>query len=132
MTISADLSPVSVFTVIASSVFGVQMASIIGPYIVIAIGAMGGAAVAILQREGSGNMRAFVYFLAMTALSLLLTVPLSALVVTFLTPIQEQWLFAPVSFVLGFAGDKWPAIISWAGAKLNSLVDVLIAARGQK
>lgn len=132
MTISTDLSPVSVFTVIASSVFGVQMAAVIGPYIVIAIGAMGGAAVAIMQREGVGNVRAFVYFMAMAALSVLLTVPLSAMVAAFLTPIQEQWLFAPVSFALGFAGDKWGAILSWAGVKFNSLVDVLIAARGPK
>ena len=129
---SLDLTPVTVFTVIASSVFGVQMAAVIGPYIVIGIGAMGGAAVAIMQREGSGNVRAFVYFLAMTALAVLLTVPLSLLVVTFVTPIQEQWLFAPVSFALGFAGDKWPAILSWVGTKVSSLVDVLIAARGQK
>ena len=132
MTIQTDLSPVSVFTVIASSVFGVQMAAVIGPYIVIAIGAMGGAAVAIMQREGAGSVRAFIYFAAMTALSVLLTVPLSMLAVTFFTLVQEQWLFAPVSFALGFAGDKWGLILMWGGAKLNALIDMLIAARGQK
>ena len=129
---SLDLTPVTVFTVIASSVFGVQMAAVIGPYIVIGIGAMGGAAVAIMQREGSGNVRAFVYFVAMTALSVLLTVPLSMLLVSFLTPVQDQWLFAPVSFVLGFAGDKWNVILSWAASKFNAMVDMLIASRGQK
>lgn len=127
-----DLTPVHVFTVIASSVFGVQMAMIIGPYIVIGIGAMGGAAVMILQRSGDGNVRAFVYFLASTALAVLLTVPLSMMAASMWGAINATWLFAPVSFALGFAGDKWPAVLAWCGTKISALVDVLIAARGSK
>ena len=116
----------------ASSVFGVQMAAVIGPYFVIVICAMGGAAVAILQRESSGNVRAFVYFLAMTSLSVLLTVPLTEVVVTYLTPMQEQWLFTPVAFALGYLGDKLGEVFTWCGQKINQLVDALIAARGSK
>lgn len=125
-----DLTPVHVFTVIASSVFGVQMALVIGPYIVIAIGAMGGASVMIMQREGDGNVRAFIYFIASTLVAILLTVPLSMIAASFWEPIKEQWLFAPVSFGLGYAGDKWSSIMSWAGRKFSAFIDVLIAARG--
>lgn len=128
-----DLTPVHVFTVIASSVFGVQMAMVIGPYIVIAIGAMGGSAVMIMQREGDGNVRAFIYFLASTMLAVMLTVPLSLAAATFWDAINAQWLFFPVSFGLGFLGDKWgPVILPWIGSKIGALVDVLIAARGSK
>jgi hypothetical protein len=127
-----DLTPVHVFTVIASSVFGVQMAMVIGPYIVIAIGAMGGAAVMIMQREGDGNVRAFIYFLASALLAVLLTVPASMVAASFWDAINAQWLFAPFSFGLGYVGDKWPKILAWAGGKVSSLVDVLIAARGSK
>lgn len=128
---SQDLTPVHVFTVIASSVFGIQMALVIGPYIVIAIGAMGGSAVMIMQRTGDGNVRAFVYFLASALLAVLLTVPASMLAASFYEPINEQWLFAPFSFGLGYIGDKWSAVLNWCGAKFGALIDVLIAARGK-
>lgn len=124
-----DLTPVHVFTVIASSVFGVQMAAVIGPYIVIAIGAMGGAAVMIMQREGDGNVRAFVYFIAASMIAVLLTVSVSMIAASFWDAINATWLFAPVSFVLGYMGDKWGALLPWAGKKVNSLIDMLIAAR---
>lgn len=129
---NTDLTPVHVFTVIASSVFGVQMAYVIGPYIVIAIGAMGGASVMIMQRQGDGNVRAFVYFIASSLLAVLLTVPFSMMAALAYEPIKEQWLFAPVSFGLGYLGDKWPAVLSWVGSKISAFVDVLIAARGAK
>lgn len=127
-----DLTPVHAFTVVASSIFGAQMAMIIGPYIVIAIGAVGGAAVMIMQREGDNNLRAFVYFVASTMLAVLLTVPLSMITASFWDAINATWLFAPVSFVLGYLGDKWSRILTWGGTKVNSFVDVLIAARGPK
>lgn len=128
-----DLTPVHVFTVIASSVFGVQMATVIGPYIVIAIGAMGGSAVMIMQREGDGNVRAFVYFLASALLAVLLTVPVSMMAALVYEPIREQWLFAPVSFGLGYIGDKWATVIfPRIGSWIGSFVDVLIASRGKQ
>lgn len=108
------------------------MALVIGPYIVIAIGAMGGSAVMIMQRKGDGNVRAFVYFLASALLAVLLTVPLSMMVASLWEPVQEQWLFAPFSFGLGYVGDKWPAVLSWCGTKISAFIDVLIAARGKQ
>ena len=127
-----DLTPVHVFTQLASLVFGMSVAMVVGPYIVIGIGAMGGAAVMIMQRQGDGNIRAFIYFLASAAVAVLLTVPISMMVASFWEPIRDQWLFAPVSFGLGYVGDKYPAIMSWIGSKISAFVDVLIAARGQK
>jgi hypothetical protein len=127
-----DLTPVHVFTQLASLVFGMSVAMVVGPYIVIGIGAMGGAAVMIMQRQGDGNIRAFIYFLASAAVAVLLTVPISMMVASFWEPVRDQWLFAPVSFGLGYVGDKYPAIMSWIGSKISAFVDVLIAARGQK
>jgi len=127
-----DLTPVHVFTQLASLVFGMSVAMVVGPYIVIGIGAMGGAAVMIMQRQGDGNIRAFIYFLASAAVAVLLTVPISMLVASLWEPIKDQWLFAPVSFGLGYVGDKYPAIMSWIGSKISAFIDVLIAARGQK
>lgn len=127
-----DLTPVAVASQLASMIFGVSVAMVVGPYIVILIGAMGGAAVAIMQRTSTGNIKAFIYFLAMTSLAVLLTVPLSLLAAAVWPSIQSQWLFAPTSFALGYCGDKMPAIMSWAGSKLSALIDVLIQIRGSK
>jgi hypothetical protein len=113
-------------------VFGMSVALILGPYIVIGIGAMGGAAVMIMQRSGDGNVRAFIYFLASTTLAVFLTVPISMGVASLYGPLQETWLFAPVSFCLGFMGDRWPAVFHWGAEKINSLVDAWIASRGQR
>lgn len=126
-----DLTPVHVFTQLASLVFGMSVAVVVGPYIVIGIGAMGGAAVMIMQREGDGNVRAFVYFLGSSLMAVVMTVPLCLAAASFWGAINETWLFAPVSFGLGFIGDKYPRIFAWAGEKLSTLVDVLIAARGK-
>lgn len=127
-----DLTPVAVFTQLASLVFGMSVAMVVGPYIVIVIGAMGGAAVAIMHRPSTGKARAFIYFVAMTSLSVLLTVPLSMMVSSMWPSLQEHWLFAPLSFALGYCGDKMPAIMSAIGAKVSAFIDILIQLRGTK
>lgn len=127
-----DLTPVAVASQLAAVVFGASVAVVVGPYIVICIGAMGGAAVAIMQRDSRGNLRAFVYFMCMTSLSVMLTVPLAMMLAAFWEPMRSTWLFAPISFALGFSADKTPAIMAWLGSKINSFVDAWILTRGQK
>lgn len=129
-----DLSPVRLFVMIAASVFGAGRADIIGPYVVIAIGAVGGAAVMIMQRErGDGNVRAFVYFWASVFLALFLTVPVAVLAAKAYAPLQEQWLFFPIAFGFGFLGDKWTTRIFPAiGRKAEALIDAWVPTRGDK
>ena len=127
-----DLTPVAVFTQAAAMVFGASMAMIVGPYIVILIGAMGGAGVAVMQRESTGNLKAFVYFLAMVSASVLLTVPLSMLAASAFGAVQAHWLFAPVSFGIGYAAGNPQAVMSNIGSKVSAFVDKLIALREPK
>ena len=127
-----DLTPVTLFTQLAGVVFGASVAMVVGPYIVILIGAMGGSAVAILQRESTGNVRAFIYFLAMTSASVMLTVPLSLMVGGIFGGVQVHWLFAPFSFILGYAAGFPKALMTWAGGKANKVIDALIEARSAK
>lgn len=129
-----DLSPVRLFVLLATAVFGARSADLIGPYIVIGIGAAGGSAVMIMQRERSdGNVRAFVYFWASTLLSLFMTVPAAIVAAKAYAPLQEQWLFFPVAFLLGFLGDKWTTVIfPWAGQRAGKLLDAYLSSRAPK
>lgn len=129
-----DLSPVRLFVMLAASMFGAGSADLIGPYIVIGIGAAGGSAVMIMQRERSdGNIRAFVYFWASTMLALFMTVPVAIVAAKAYEPLQEQWLFFPVAFLLGFVGDKWTTkIFPWVGARLGKWLDSYLESRTHK
>lgn len=125
-----DLTPVAVITLLASTVFSASVAAVVGPYVVIAIGAMGGAAVALMQRESAGRARAILFFCGATIMAVLLTVPLTMLVTLVIKNVPDQWLFAPFAFGLGYLGDKWPAAMSWAWSKANAFIDILIQLRG--
>jgi hypothetical protein len=127
-----DLTPVAVITMLASLIFSASVASVVGPYVVIGIGAMGGAAVALMQAEARGRFKAFLFFFVYTSLAVLLTVPVSMLVTTYFTSVQQHWLFAPMSFGLGFVADKWPAVLSAIGRKIGTFIDLLIQLRGPK
>lgn len=125
-----DLTPVAVITLLASTIFSASVAAVVGPYVVIAIGAMGGAAVALMQRESSGRAKAILFFCGATVMAILLTVPLAMLTTMAFKGVPDQWLFAPFAFGLGYLGDKWPSAMSWAWSKANAFIDILIQLRG--
>lgn len=124
-----DLTPVAVITALASLIFSASVAAIVGPYVVIGIGAMGGAAVALMQRESTGRFKAVLFFCGTTVIAVLLTVPLSMLTTWYFKGLQDHWLFAPFAFGLGYLGDKWPAALTWLWGKVNALIDILIQLR---
>lgn len=124
-----DLTIVGVATVLASKFYGPDVAAVVGPYIVILIAAMGGAAVALMQVAGRTRAAAFGYFFIATITSLLFTVSLSMMAASTVDSLREQWLFAPVSFGLGYIGDKWSAALLWVFNKCNSFIDILIELR---
>ena len=126
-----DLTIVGVVTALASKFYGPDIAAVVGPYIVILIAAMGGAAVALMQASGRTRGRAFTFFFLATLLAVWLTVPLSMLAANY-AGLQDQWLFAPMSFGLGYIGDKWPAALSWIFSKANVLMDIAIELRKGK
>jgi small basic protein len=128
---TVDLSPVAVLVTLASTIFSAQVAEVVGPYIVIALGAMCGAAVALLQAEKRGRFQAFVFFFGSTVLAVLLTVPFALLVATYITKVHEHWLFAPIAFGLGYVGDKWNKIFPWIGGKVNKVIDLVIELRSK-
>ena len=114
---------------LASTVFSATVAAVVGPYIVIGIGAMAGSGISLMQRPKLGWLNALLFFMGASTISLLLTVNLSLMLAGVFSSLQAHWLFAPVSFGLGYLGSKWGAILEWVGAKFNKWVDLFIESR---
>lgn len=130
---SPDLTPVHLVTIIAAAVFSPAVAEVVGPYVVIGICSMGGAAVMIAQREGDNRTLALVYFLGAVMFALVGTVPLAAWSASLYDPIQADWLYGPIGGLLAYSADKWTRVIfPFISGKVSALIDAWIAARGPR
>ena len=118
---SNHLDPVSVAVVLASTLFGPQLAAIIGPYAVILLGATVGAAWALGRREPEAKSNAVAYFSLINATAVLVTVGISRIVGGWLGHEDANWLLAPVAMVIGGVGHDWPAVLKTTQDKLMSL-----------
>lgn len=130
MNQNAPIDPISVMVTMASIVFAQEVAHVVGPYLVIIFASTIGASFAVAARPREPLSSAAWFFFRVNGLSILLTYSISAAVHT-RYPIDDMrsW-FAPVAFIIGFIGDRWPAVMSWAVKKLSKLIDVLIKLRG--
>ena len=118
---SNHLDPVSVAVVLASTLFGPQLAAIIGPYAVILLGATVGAAWALGRRDTAKKYNAVAYFSLINATAVLVTVSISRIVGGWLGHGDANWLLAPVSMVIGGVGNDWPAVLKTVQEKIMGL-----------
>lgn len=124
------LELVSLFVLIAATVFSRQVAEVVGPYMVIILAAVCGAGYALRRREKTTRASAAWFFLRVTLLAVLLTVGLAQLVqVYLLQDWQQRWLLVPIALALGLAGDDWPAMAAWAWQNRLGWLDSLIKLR---
>lgn len=126
-----DLNPVQAVTIFAGAVFAPQVADFVGPYVVILLGAMGGAAIALMNAEAKGRGRAALIFMSSVFISVLLTVSVATGIAAYFSW-RDTWLFAPVALALGYLGDKLPQLFRWAGTKLDAMADAFIRRRDEK
>ena len=118
---SNHLDPVSVAVVLASTLFGPQLAAIIGPYAVILLGATVGAAWALGRRETDKKSNAVAYFALINGTAVLVTVGISNLVGRWMGHADANWLLAPVAMVIGGVGHDWPAVLKTVQEKVMGL-----------
>ena len=118
---SNHLDPVSVAVVLASTLFGPQLAAIIGPYAVILLGATVGAAWALGRRETDKKSGAVAYFMLINGTAVLVTVGISNLVGRWLGHEDDNWLLAPVAMVIGGVGHDWPGVLKTVQEKIMGL-----------
>lgn len=125
-----DISIIGLAGLIASTLFGPEVAAVVGPYIVILIASSVGASFAVARREKQQRTSVWFFFLRTVGIAVLLTVALASGITGHYPSLSERVLIAPIAFVLGFIGDDWPAVFRWGADKINKLVDALIKLRG--
>lgn len=124
MNSNASLDPVAASTAILTLIFGPQLATYIGPYFVIIVGAMVGSAWSLGRRRVTTRFNAFQYFLLMVATALICTVPLSEIAVKYVfTDYDHKSFFAPIAMLIGGVGGDWPRLIKWMANRLWSLFE---------
>jgi hypothetical protein len=107
--------PIDIVTVavaVCASLFGAQVAEIVGPYSVIVMGAVLGAAWSTSRRDALPRLSALGHVLLMVALALLVSVPAAELLALH-TPLASRWLLGPVAAVVAGIGQDWPAVLRW-------------------
>lgn len=118
-----QLDPVSVSVVLASTLFGPQLAAIVGSYAVILLGSTVGAAWALGRRETDKKVNAVGYFTLINGTAVLVTVGISNLVGKWLGHEDANWLLAPVAMVIGGVGHDWPGVLKAVQEKIFRLWD---------
>ena len=125
-----DVGIVTLAGALASLLFGPEFAIYIGPYVVILLASTVGASFALSRRGTTTRSSALWFFLRTNALAILLTVGVASAISSYTPWLPERVLIAPVAFFVGFVGDDWPAMFTWAGGKINAFVDILIKLKG--
>lgn len=122
--------PLALFVALAAIVFAPEVAHVVGPYLVILFGSTLGASFAMVRREPTTLLGSYMFFLRANGIAVLLTYSIAS-VVNIYYPLDDMrtW-FGVISFVIGFVGDRWPSLFTWAAGKVSKLVDVWIKMRG--
>ena len=101
-----SLDIVSVAIAFFALVFSPELSALIGPYVVILVGATLGAAWGASRRPASTRGSSALYVAGMVGLALLVTVPAAELSARFLG-VHLHWLLGPVAAVIGGVGPDW-------------------------
>lgn len=90
-------------------VFSREVASVVGPYIVIIAASAIGSSFALVRREKTTRLAAFAYFARVAGLAIILTVLAATWISSYNQSLTIRALIAPVAFIIGFVGDDLPA-----------------------
>ena len=116
------LDPVSVGIAAASGIVGVGAAQYIGPYLVIALGGLFGALLALRRsdQERTG-FQAMTFAGALVLWSLVITMPLAEGAAGIVGR-DWKWLAFPVATGVAWVGDDWPGMAGKALARVKRLL----------
>ena len=102
----ANLDPIEVARLLAGVFLSQQVAAVVGPYAVIILAGVAGAAFKMSNRKSQGFANSLIFFFACVMWSMLVTVPLA----TFLASTREnwsaQWFFVPCAAFLAYTADR--------------------------
>lgn len=114
------LDIVTVLIAISTALFGQHVAGVVGPYAVILLGAILGAAWSASRRPPSPTrFGTFGYILMLVGWALLITVPATELLANY-AKLEKRWILGPVAAVIGGIGDDWPKIFAWVWNRVRN------------
>jgi hypothetical protein len=93
---------------LASVVYAPEVASVVGPYLIIIIAAVIGASFATARRDKSTRLSALWYFSRVTGLAVLLTVVVAGIWSSWQPSVSQRFAIVPVALLIGFFGDDFP------------------------
>lgn len=117
MSPQPQLDIVSVVVVVTSWVLGAEIASVVGPYTVILLSALGGAAWSAGRRAQRSRLAVVTHIVLSVGLALIATVPLSELIARW-TDLQARWTLAPAATLIAARPDwVWQQVRRRAGCR---------------
>lgn len=128
-----SLDPLVIATTLAAIIFSPAIAAVVGPYSVIIICSILGAAIGLGRRQqATTRLRAFGFYLKMSAVAMLLTAPLAAVASTYLGIPESRWLLSPVALMIGVVGSNWRDVGQWALQSLRDRVSASTQKGGKR
>lgn len=106
------LDIVTLAIAVITAVLGPGSAAIVGPYVVILLGAVMGSAWSASRRETETRLATLRHMFLHVSLALLATVPV-AIWLGRVLEFDDKWLLGPVAAVIGGIGHDWPRVFSW-------------------
>lgn len=106
------LDIVTLAIAIITALLGPGSAAIVGPYVVILLGAVMGSAWSASRRETESRVATARHMFLHVTLALLATVPV-AIWLGRVLEFDDKWLLGPVAAVIGGIGHDWPRVFTW-------------------
>lgn len=121
----ADIVGLAVF--IAALIFSNEVATVVGPYMVIVVAATLGASFKVARRDKSTRTSAVLFFLRVVGMAVILTVALAVALNSYRPDLSPRVTVAPIALLIGFI--DWPWALSKVVGAIFSAIDL---ARGNK
>lgn len=128
-----QLDIVSAAIFVAGLVFAPGAAAVIGPYAVILLGAVLGAAISAGLRPPEARASTLGHMLVWTGLALVLTVPASQILAAYMPQsVRVQWTLGPMAILIAGIGHRWPDVARWAIGLVRRLAERFVERKEQQ
>lgn len=118
------LDVVAVAIALAAVLFGHEIAEVVGPYAVIFVAAVLGAAWSASRRPAAGRSSTAAYLMFFIVAAVLITVPCAEIAAIYLpSRIGPRVLLPVVAFTIAGIGLDWPDVLHWAFKLARSVID---------
>jgi apolipoprotein N-acyltransferase len=121
---------VGLLVFISAFLFSAEVASVVGPYLVIVIASAIGASFAVARREKTTRAGAVLFFARVVGLAVLLTVGVAAVVNIYRPDLSPRVVITPIALIIGFIGDDWGDLLSKVTRVIYGAIDLFRGSKG--